>query len=261
MTKKSIILCRCCRKESPRYLWTGVLISLEVKYFECQFCGYVETEEPYWLDEAYSNVINFSDTGIMKRNSINAQKVLCTLSILGLLKGRVVDYAGGYGLLVRILRDYGIDALWSDSHCTNLVSRGFEYNNESAGLITVFEAFEHFVDPGAELDRMLKIAPNILLSTEVISDPAPDQKDWWYYGKEHGQHIGFFRAKTLKKLAESRGMYFTTDDRSFHLITTKPVNALLWKFVMLFSKLVSPSISLSLSSKTWSDHDYQSRRL
>ena len=57
------------------------------------------------------------------------------------------------GILVRLLRDYGVEALWCDQYCENLLARGFEYNGECADLVTAFEVLEHFVNPLEELDR------------------------------------------------------------------------------------------------------------
>ena len=50
----------------------------------------------------------------MWRNRINTQVVLMTLLALRVPRERVVDFAGGYGLLVRQLRDLGVDVLWRD---------------------------------------------------------------------------------------------------------------------------------------------------
>jgi hypothetical protein len=145
--------CRACGgPTSP--LWKGDLLDLNVDYMRCSSCGYVQTEYPYWLDRAYAESINDSDTGIMARNQSNVRIVLATLLAIGKLDDRVVDFAGGYGILTRLLRDIGVDALWSDSFSKNLLARGFEHKGESAGLITAFESFEHFVDPGMGSHRM-----------------------------------------------------------------------------------------------------------
>src|SRR5262245_52600473 len=74
--------CRVCGKNATA-LWSGKLLDLTVSYFECETCGYVQTEYPYWLDRAYSHAINDSDTGIMARNLANARIVLATLIALG----------------------------------------------------------------------------------------------------------------------------------------------------------------------------------
>jgi hypothetical protein len=77
-------------------------MNLDVQYFECGACAYVQTESPHWLERAYLNANNDSDTGIMVRNVANARIVLATLCTLGKLDGNVVDYAGAYGILVRL---------------------------------------------------------------------------------------------------------------------------------------------------------------
>ena len=203
-------ICRCCGSNS-RFLWRGDVLGEPANYFDCAECGYVQTEMPHWLERAYAVAINVSDTGIMARNQDNARLVLATMLSLGKLKGKVVDCAGGYGILVRMLRDYGVDAFWSDRYCENLLARGFAYESGEADLATAFEAFEHFVNPAKDLDSLLAIAPNILLSTLLIPDPAPAPGTWWYYGAEHGQHIGFFRLRTLKKLVADRGKFLLSD--------------------------------------------------
>ncbi len=221
---------------------------------QCQKCRYVQTEQPYWLDRAYANSVNDSDTGILARNLTNVHIVLSTLFAMGNLRLRVVDFAGGYGILTRLLRDYGVDVLWSDRYTDNLVARGFEYNGESASLVTAFEAFEHFVNPGEELDKMLSIAPNVLLSTEIIADPVPRPDQWWYYGSDHGQHIGFYRVQTLRYLAESRGKHLLSDGRFFHLMTEKKLSPRIWRFYLSLRRITRVLARKRLKSKTWEDH-------
>lgn len=253
MTNNSIT-CRCCGGQSA-YTQTGDLIGNHVAYFECPICGYVQTEAPYWLDQAYAEAINDSDTGIMARNQANARIVLSNLMLLGKLDGTVVDCAGGYGILVRLLRDYGINALWSDRYCQNLLARGFEHTGEPAALVTAFEAFEHFVNPADELDRLLAIAPNVLFSTDLIATPAPQQADWWYYGKEHGQHIGFFRIKTLEKMAKERGKFLVSNGTSYHLMTNKSINSFKWNLMIKGNRFTPIMLRGRLQSKVWSDHE------
>lgn len=232
---------------------SGAVLSHTVDYFECNTCGYVQTEWPFWLEEAYSKPINVSDTGVVARNLANARIVLGSLWHLGCLTGRVVDYAGGCGLLVRLLRDYGVDALWSDRYCSNVLASGFEHTGEKAELATAFEAFEHFLDPERELLEMLKIAPNILLSTQLIPEPIPAHQAWWYFGKEHGQHIGFFRLRTLKLLARKYGKTLWTNGMSYHLLTDSPANSTTWRFITRFNHLAPPLTARKLHSRTQAD--------
>lgn len=257
MSESQSIACRCCDGPAAG-IFSGILLGRNVDYFECSVCGYVQTQEPYWLDEAYKDAINVSDTGIVARNQSNAQIVLSTLVVLGKLKGTVVDCAGGYGLLVRMLRDIGVDALWSDQYCQNLVARGFEHQSEQADLVTGFEVLEHYVNPTVELDRLLAIAPNILLSTEIMVYPTPKPADWWYYGQEHGQHIGFFRIQTLEQMAKKRGKFFISNGTSYHLLTDKPVNATIWRSLMRMNRLMPFYVRRLLTSRIRPDNTLMS---
>ncbi|QRP64725.1 class I SAM-dependent methyltransferase [Rhodanobacter sp. FDAARGOS 1247] len=247
------IVCRVCGEASD-FLCTGNLLGNPVRYFECPSCEYVQTEQPYWLDKAYASAITSADTGIMTRNISNAKIVISTLLVLGRIHSKVLDYAGGHGILVRLLRDYGVDALWSDRYCTNLVARGFEHNNESVGLVTAFEAFEHFTDPCHELDRMLMASSSVIISTLLIPKPTPNPAEWWYYGLEHGQHIGFFRSTTLMKIAADRGMRFYTNGSDYHVITKEKFNGVLWRMAIRWRFLAPLLCKPFLKSLTWVDH-------
>lgn len=255
---KTFDICRVCGSKS-NYLWNGnLLYNVNVGYFECNHCGYVQTEHPYWLQQAYSNAINDSDTGIMFRNEGNVKTVIVTLLLLGLLPGKVIDYAGGYGILVRLLRDMGIDAFWFDKYCQNILSKGFEYKGGHGDLVTAFEVFEHFVDPVEELDKLLDVAPNVLISTSFIPFPTPRFDEWWYYGKEHGQHIGFFRMKTLEYIAKKKGKYVISYGNTSHLITEIPINKYYWNFLLLFKAYIPFLLKFRLKPKTIDDHLFHS---
>jgi len=247
--------CRVCRNEVTTPFADARLLWRTVNYFDCASCGYVQTEEPTWLDDAYAAAINVSDTGIMARNLSNVPLVLAALAVLGDRRSVVVDYAGGHGFLVRLLRDAGVDALWADPHSENLVARGFEYHEGGqASLVTAFEAFEHFVSPVEDMEKLLGIAPNILLTTSVIATPAPKPSDWWYYGLDHGQHIGFYRVQTLQYLAGKFGLHLLTDGISTHFFSQKKYSYCVWYLLRKAAERVPELFRLGLESKTWSDH-------
>ena len=69
-TKESMIstTCRVCNKTVETIFSTVLLQKHPAQFFKCSQCGYVQTEEPYWLEEAYKASINDSDTGIMMRS-------------------------------------------------------------------------------------------------------------------------------------------------------------------------------------------------
>lgn len=250
--------CRVCLSESDKPLFTGKIYNENINYFECAVCGYVQTEYPYWLDKAYMSAINNCDTGIMARNQSNVGLVLATINTLQSYDGVVVDCAGGYGILVRLLRDRGIEALWSDPYCQNLLALGFEYTNEKSELVTAFEAFEHFVEPIAEVEKLFAISPNLLISTNLIATPAPLPNQWWYYGLDHGQHIGFFRLKTLEFIARSFGKYLVSNGTDCHFFSEKPISNMEWNLKVRIARRFPYIFGHKLKSKIWSDFQRKS---
>lgn len=248
--------CRCCGKKVDSSIFQGKLLCHLVSYYSCNECGYFQTEKPFWLNEAYLNPINNSDTGLVLRNIRNANFVLATMDLLSIPNGhKVVDFAGGYGLLVRILRDRGLNAYWFDPFCKNIFAIGFENDTNSGktGLVTAFEAFEHFEFPLAELEKMFEISGNVLFSTDLIPDPIPNFKDWWYYGEEHGQHVGFFRLKTLNYLAKKYGKYLYTNGTDLHILSDKKINPFLWKSKYTLYSYFPFIMNRKRVSKTWQD--------
>ena len=135
--------CRLCGGEVKKIMSGMVLNKYKIDYYDCAVCGYVQTETPFWLEEAYADVINNMDTGIMERNYANSKFIfLLYIFYLKRVYGSgftVLDYAGGYGILVRLLRDLGINAYWDDKFCANILAKGFVRNSETRpSLVTAF---------------------------------------------------------------------------------------------------------------------------
>lgn len=250
--------CRVCGSES-NFAFSQLVLGRPVRYFDCGDCGYVQTQMPDWLDEAYSSVINDVDTGIMSRNQLNVGRVVMTLLVLGRIQGRVIDHAGGYGILVRMLRDIGVEARWRDKYCENLVARGFEATGNGYALLTAFEVFEHMVDPLQELTAMLDDSPSVLMSTELITSDRTPPVDWWYYGPEHGQHIGFFRPATLRWMSHKLGCHHASDGVSLHLFSRTPIPRG-WLTLVNLRRLAPIAARFSLRSKTMDDFEQLRKR-
>jgi len=120
--------CKICGQDNKIFFNAKILNKYDVEYFHCDNCGFLQTEEPYWLEEAYNESINVSDTGYMQRNIILSKKLTILLSLLFDKNTKFLDYAGGYGVFVRLMRDIGFDFYWQDKFSKNLLARGFEYN-------------------------------------------------------------------------------------------------------------------------------------
>ena len=249
-------ICRVCQSTVSKIFSSNVLQKYPVEYFQCSRCDYIQTENPYWLEEAYNSPINVSDTGMIMRNLWFRNVAATTIFFLFDCKGKFLDYGGGYGVFVRMMRDVGFDFYWQDKYTENLFAQGFEFAKTeklTIDLLTCFEAFEHFVDPLAEFENLLSISRNILLSSEFVPEPLPSPSEWWYYGVEHGQHIGFYQKKTFLYLAEKYNLNFYTNSQNIHLLTEKQFLAPTFKWITKVSKYTTPFIQKRMQSLTWND--------
>ena len=254
--------CPICTKDLKPCFTAIVLGKYSAQYAVCNFCGFLRVQEPAWLEEAYSDAIADSDTGIVMRNFSTAAK-LSNILYFGLgFRGneRCLDAAGGYGILTRLMRDFGFDFYWADKFCQNLVATGFAYTPEIGRCqgVTAIEVMEHLQDPkGFISDAMKSVgASTFIFTTELYSGDPPKPETWWYYALQSGQHIGFFQAKTLKFLAENLGLNFYSA-AGVHILTDKKINKFLLSLVTTKPALLMlPWVIRSLKgSKTIEDHD------
>ncbi len=220
--------CKICATSTHFFARSLILNEHLVNYFECPNCQFVQTETPYWLEQAYSEAISKSDVGLVYRNNLYSPIVANILHYLYPDTARFLDYGGGYGLFVRMMRDRGFDFSWEDKYCQNLFAQGFEcdpLDDRRYTLLTAFEVFEHLVEPRAEIERMLSLAPDILFSTELTPSHKPKPGEWSYYGLEHGQHISFFNPTTLRYLAKEYRLNFYTNGASLHFLTSRELSS------------------------------------
>lgn len=222
--------CLLCSHDGNEIFRGKVLNKYDVRYFQCPVCALIYTENPYWIEESYDSSITIYDTGIMLRNiscSIDAHTILKIM-----FHGKTIealDYGGGYGIFVRLMRDLGYKFEWFDKYSENLVSRGFEADMDVAGdydIMTAFEVFEHLPDPLTEIEAMLGKCDAILFSTLLYDDAYsyPGLDEWWYYVPEEGQHIVFYSKVTLKWIAERFSINYYAINDSLHIFSKKKLD-------------------------------------
>ena len=222
--------CGICGSEAEKIFEGTVLGRHRAEYYACRGCGFLFIPEPSWLKEAYKSPINVTDTGILQRNISLAEKAAVIISLFFDRKSRFLDFAGGYGIFTRLMRDIGFDFLWHDPYASNLFARGFERSGDApVEMLTTFESFEHFTDPAAELEKMLLISRNILFTTTLLPDPVPRPAEWWYYGLEHGQHISFYTEEALRALGRKFSLNLYTNGRDLHLFTPERISPALFR--------------------------------
>ena len=91
--------------------------------------------DPIWLGEAYAEPINRSDTGYVWRNLWARDKMRECIEFNLNPDGIFLDYAAGYGLFVRLMRDAGYNFPWSDLYCQNLLFGALKLLNRRLVLL------------------------------------------------------------------------------------------------------------------------------
>ena len=212
-------ICRLCASPAPLAFTKTQLKKHLVRYFRCTECEALQTEAPYWIDEAYQNLNFARDTGMVARTLATGRLILALALDQRLDRNdRLLDFGGGTGLLTRYLRDYGLNGFWCDKYAQNIFALGFESTLAPAKLITAFEVFEHLPQPRQEIAALLAQQPDFLLiSTKLYQG---QDISWWYL-LEDGQHVQFYSKKGLETLAQTHHYHLNTDGSTFHLFSKK----------------------------------------
>jgi hypothetical protein len=228
-----MFLCKICRLQTKECFKAEILQKYEIKYFYCENCGFLQTEEPYWLAESYQSSITASDTGGLLRSLALAEVVSVLIYFLFDRKASYLDFAGGYGLFTRRMRDIGFDFYWKDSYSSNLFARGFEYTNDlgTVEAVTSFESFEHFENPLKEIETILSVSKTIIFTTDLLPNPIPKPDDWYYYGLHHGQHISFYSSQTLRFIADKYKLKLY-NVHPLHIFTEKSFSSIQMKLLL-----------------------------
>lgn len=250
------MICKICSSNSEPFSRAEILNKYSIQYFKCPECGFIQTEEPYWLEEAYSEVINRSDIGLLARNIELSKTTSAVISLHFDKKQRFIDYGAGYGVFVRLMRDLGFDFYWTDKYSENIFAKDFEAKlPDKFELLTAYEVFEHLDRPLEEVENMLRFSDNILFSTFLIPQNYPKPEEWWYFALDHGQHIALYSRKSLESLSKKFGLNFYTNGKNLHLFSKKKKNNFVFKFISF--PHMAQAISPFLRSKSRLDDDYK----
>ncbi|MBE0557915.1 MAG: class I SAM-dependent methyltransferase [Proteobacteria bacterium] len=243
-----------------------VLNKYDALYKVCGTCGFLSADKPHWLDEAYARAIADADTGLVMRNLSLAPQMASTLywAMGERGAGRYLDTAGGYGMLTRLMRDFGFDFYWYDEQCKNILAPGFSFRHESkpCRAVTAVEVFEHLTDPRGFVEKTLAMAgSDTLIFTTLLYDGAPPPASWWYYSFATGQHIGFFQRRTLERLAAGLNMQFASAN-GIHVFSKAKIHGAALQFATRRAVAFGTVwwIRKKLGSKTMADHELLLRR-
>ncbi len=206
-----------------------VLGKYGITYFRCLETGLLQTEEPYWLEEAYSSAISVLDVGYVQRNLECAEFLGRLLMRLGIAEQTCLDYGGGYGMLVRMMRDRGYHFLREERFCENLFAKGFDVGDhqpvEEIAVVTMFEVLEHVTNPVDIFRELTARSPIVVFSTEIQPNDRVLQgvDEWRYFVPESGQHVAFYTIEALEWIARKLNCHLTTNGRNYHIFSRSPL--------------------------------------
>jgi len=273
--------CRLCNYQTKEIFSNVILKKYNIKYYKCENCKLIQTESPYWLNKAYQDSISILDTGIFERNLRLSKLITVVLSLdfnfkkrfwnLGFLdnsklykrfENRLYDLGGGYGILVRLLRDIGIDAYWRDKYSKNLFARGFEFSERNAEAITAFELWEHYDNPYSEMEDIFKkYNPEILFVSTTLYDGEFPKSDWWYYSFETGQHICFYNQETMNYISKTYNYNLLLLSHDFIIFSKSKLNSELVFECFRNYKNIFEKIQFLYETKTYQDHGFLKKEI
>ena len=198
--------CRLCGGELAPAFRTTIMNRYEIGYFKCQGCESLQTEQPFWLEEAYDSHLGHLDLGAVQRNLANQAACCLAARLWG---GRnALDYGGGDGLLCRMVRDHGVNCYVSDKYGDPTYAQTFTQPDfATPDIVFSFEVFEHFAQPADDLAQVFDRGARVILaSTGLYRGQGPD---WFYLSRASGRHVFFYSPKAIGQIGERFGYQAT----------------------------------------------------
>lgn len=219
--------CKICKAATHKISERLVLQKYRVAYYQCPVCHFIQTDEPFWLAESYNQAITSLDIGLINRNIHFQNKIPLMIDTFFPEAQNMLDFGGGYGMFVRMMRDLGYNFFRQDTYCENLFANYFDLENSSLkkfDVLTAFEVFEHLEQPLTEIEKMFGFSDHIIFSTLLSPPSAKGFENWWYVSPLIGQHIAFYDRTTLQYVADKFGKQLYTNGENLHVFTTHKID-------------------------------------
>jgi SAM-dependent methyltransferase len=200
------------------------LVGIPVYYVHCGDCSFCFAPEfADWTLTEFEKKIYNNDYYTVDHDYIDVRPRANAATIMSMFGKsnypiRHLDYGGGSGVLVRILKESSFDSISYDP----FVDRQVEINQLGKfDLITAFEVFEHVPDVKqlmTDLNSLLSPDGIVLFST-LLSDGniKPNQRLLWWYASPRNGHISLFSKKSLTLLADDFSFKFGSFSVGFHV--------------------------------------------
>jgi hypothetical protein len=217
--------CRLCGGATTFRFTELVLNKYMVRYWQCVGCGSMQTDKPYWLDDAYAVVHSATDTGMVARTLHMTQVTSLLLRLANLQQPTpCLDWGGGNGLFCRFMRDQGYNFLNHDKYAEPFYCMGFTADGATTAgydVVTSFEVFEHLAEPKNDLTAILELKPKLWIFSTQLYDKQ--DRHWGYFGPSQGRHVFFYSERALRDFADVNGYSFMRG-RHLHMFVKRKNN-------------------------------------
>jgi hypothetical protein len=194
--------CRLCAGPTKQVWRHMILGKYDVGYFECDICGSLQTDEPYWLEEAYADSGTGFDTGACQRSFDCTLAMSAALELIGFPRNsECLDYGAGTGIYARMMRDRGWSYFAHEKYASPYYMDKFraEPEDKKWAMISAFEVFEHLPTPSETFDLILGSAKDYVFFTTDLWERQGH--DWVYLTPIQGHHIFFYTRRALEMAA------------------------------------------------------------
>jgi hypothetical protein len=251
------MLCKICENSSSVFVKSLILNKYEIQYYTCSKCGFIQTEPPYWLEEAYSSAIARSDIGLIGRNVKLSNFCSAFIPIISDRDGHFLDYGGGNGMFVRMMRDKGFEFYWQDVYASNQFAEGFEApEKKKFSLLTAFEVFEHLAQPLETINDMFNYSDTVIFTTRLLPHWNIKPNEWWYFTPDTGQHVSLYSRESLQIIADKFNVKLSSNGISLHIFSKKRISNLILKAFSIPTLTSIISFCVNSRRRSLLDQDY-----
>ncbi len=194
--------CRLCAAPARPTFQATILQKYDITYMRCDGCHSLQTEDPFWLSEAYAHNLGDMDCGAAQRNLSSATAAMIVAKLWKLRDA--LDHGGGDGLLCRLLRDYGLNCFVEDKYAEPTYAQGYSKPNfEEPDAVFAFEVFEHFTNPSEEIAALFSKKPKVIFGS--TQEYTSQDQSWGYLSRHSGHHIFFYSDGGMRFVGEKHG--------------------------------------------------------